>query len=460
MKSAQSRPPRRRQWYLLGTLIAVELLMSFSFLGYIHIEPISITVAYIPVLLAGALAGPAESAAVGAVFGLASMWKASASYVMAADRLFSPFMSGNPAGSLLLSVGSRFLFGLVIGLLYLPARRSRHPAVWLGVVSFFGQAIHSFMVYSTMALVFPEAGLTPLNVTRSLWGTSALANPLAVVVVLLLWHLMHTGRWLRFQAQMEKARVLRTGDHYHILSVVGMIVLTLFAAVAVTIYFVHRITYVFQEKGIVLPDAAYGDLVHLQIQFLLGILSMTALVILFLIVNRRYTTYIDDAARTDPLTGVLSRKAFFQAGVKALDACRSQEGLIGYFIMLDLDHFKDINDRHGHPEGDRVLQELGATLLEVFHQDCLIGRIGGDEFAVLLYAGISREELEVLLRRLLTRVGRIEIAGRAASCSVGALPVTARRPAEVLYREADALLYAAKERGRGQFVIGSPDGEG
>ena len=71
--------------YLLAVLIAVELLMSFSFLGYIHIEPISITSAYVPVLLAGALLGPAEAAAVGAVFGLASMWKAAAGYVMAAD---------------------------------------------------------------------------------------------------------------------------------------------------------------------------------------------------------------------------------------------------------------------------------------------------------------------------------------------------------------------------------------
>ena len=69
------------QWYLLGTLVAVELLMSFSFLGYIHIEPISITTAYLPVMAAGVLLGPLESMAVGAVFGLASMWKASADYV-------------------------------------------------------------------------------------------------------------------------------------------------------------------------------------------------------------------------------------------------------------------------------------------------------------------------------------------------------------------------------------------
>ena len=87
--------------YALIFLIAVELLMSFSFLGYFHIDPISITTAYIPVLLAGALTGPAEAAAVGTVFGLASMWKASASYVMAGGpALLPPPTAADPLGSM------------------------------------------------------------------------------------------------------------------------------------------------------------------------------------------------------------------------------------------------------------------------------------------------------------------------------------------------------------------------
>ena len=76
--------------YMLAALIAIELLMSFSFLGYLHVEPISITFSYIPVLLGGALLGPLDSTILGVVFGLASMWKASASYVMPLDQLFSP----------------------------------------------------------------------------------------------------------------------------------------------------------------------------------------------------------------------------------------------------------------------------------------------------------------------------------------------------------------------------------
>ena len=66
------------------------------------------------------------------------MWKASASYVMPADKLFSPLLSGHPVESLLLSVGTRVLFGLLVGFLYLASKRTRHKGLWIGVISFSG----------------------------------------------------------------------------------------------------------------------------------------------------------------------------------------------------------------------------------------------------------------------------------------------------------------------------------
>lgn len=93
--------------YIFAMLIALEFLMSFTFLGYIHIPPISITTAYIPILVAACILGVSQAAVVGTVFGLCSMYKASATYVMASDMVFSPFLSGAPVKSLLLSVGTR-----------------------------------------------------------------------------------------------------------------------------------------------------------------------------------------------------------------------------------------------------------------------------------------------------------------------------------------------------------------
>ena len=73
--------------YILGILLAVEWIMSFTFLGYIHIPPISITTAHIPIVVIACLFGPVESSVAGLFFGLGSMYKASALYVMLGDRI-------------------------------------------------------------------------------------------------------------------------------------------------------------------------------------------------------------------------------------------------------------------------------------------------------------------------------------------------------------------------------------
>ena len=310
--------------FALLALIAAELLMSFSFFGYFHVEPISVTTAYLPVLLAGALTGPPEAAAVGAVFGLASMWKASASYVMAADQLFSPFLSGDPLGSLVLSVGSRTLFGLAAGLLYLAARHLRRPWIGVAAVSFFGRTIHSLMVYSTMGLFFPEAGYGPANALGGLLSPmDLLFNLTTAGVVLAFWRAAGSRLWQRFQSRVELSRTPRSGEEYHRLSLAVAIVVTLVSALAVTFYFMHRIDYVLEVNGIELTDTGYADVLHLQMQFLFGILSLMVLVVLFLILNRRYTSsYMALEGKLDSLTGVMTRKAFFAA-------CSGRCGLCG-----------------------------------------------------------------------------------------------------------------------------------
>ena len=157
----------------------------------------------------------------------------------------------------------------------------------------------------------------------------------------------------------------------------------------------------------------------------------------------------------DALTGVMNRKAFFQRCGEILREFRPTGTASGYFVMVDLDWFKEINDRHGHPEGDRALREVAASLREAFGQDGIIGRLGGDEFGVMLYAPMGREVLEVCLYQFLRQVRRIRWGEESrVTCSVGVLPVTGPKAVEELYRQADRLLYQAKEQGRDQYVIG------
>ena len=446
------------RFYLLLTLIALELLMSFSFLGYIHIEPISITLAYIPVLLAGALAGPQESVIVAAVFGLSSMWKAGAHYVLPLDQLFSPFMSGHPIESILLSVGSRMLFGLLIGLLYMAARQMRYTGLWICVISFFGRFLHSVLVYSFMGLLFPESGYHAGSALQGFVSVDNLAaDAVTTLLVFLLWRVEKSGHWQEFLRKLEKARSLPGAEHYHRLSLAVSILLTVCFSMAVAVYFVDRIDSVLSQSGIILTDSNYSDLIHLQIQFVIGILSLMTLVIIFLILNRKYTTYMNIEAKIDSLTGIMTRKAFFQACEKELSAVLPEKEISGYFIMFDVDYFKQINDRYGHPAGDRILKTVAQELQKIFGEDGLAGRVGGDEFAVLLYLPISREALEAKLQLFLNRIHKIESDERRLSCSIGAVSVTVSKMAEDYYLAADRLLYMAKKQGRDRYVVGSSE---
>ena len=440
--------------YVLLILIAMELLMSFSFLGQFHIEPVSLSFAYIPVLLTGAVLSPKAAALVGTVYGVASLWKASASYVLAPAQLLSPFFSGNPLGSLFLSVIARMLFGLIIGLLYALARRLRRPALGKGIVSYLGCAIHSLLVCSTMWLFFPGEGVGPMDAFSGFFAPKSLIlNAVNTAVVLLLWWASHSQTWHQFKQKLALARSVETETRYHRRFLVFIAVLATVASLAVTFYFVHQINYVLNNRGIFLTDIVYTDIAHLQIQFMMGIISLMALMILLLILNCLYSSYacID---RMDSLTGTFTRRTFFSLCSRTLQAINADRDLLGYFLMVDLDHFKEINDRYGHPEGDRALREVSGSLRKIFGRSGIVGRLGGDEFAVLLYENMPLVELEVELRHLLEQVGKVSWDGYRLSCSIGVLPIRSLYAPEELYRDADRLLYAAKARGRNQYVIG------
>ena len=222
-------------------------------------------------------------------------------------------------------------------------------------MAFLGPFLHALLVYGAMALCFPEAGYGPAVAVEDLGTPSDVVTKLVTMaIVLVVWRLDRSQRWNQFLFQVEAARKFSAGERYHRLSMVLVLIVTTCSAVAVAIYFVQRMNKVLSQEGIQLSETHYEDLLHLQIQFLIGILSMMALVIVFLIFNRRYATYKNAEAKRDALTGVMTRRTFYHACVRALEKAGAQgtEGI--YFLMVDLDQFKEINDRHGHPAGDRA----------------------------------------------------------------------------------------------------------
>jgi diguanylate cyclase (GGDEF)-like protein len=125
-------------------------------------------------------------------------------------------------------------------------------------------------------------------------------------------------------------------------------------------------------------------------------------------------------------------------------------------LMFDIDHFKRINDEHGHLAGDTVLREIAARLPEVLPQEHLFARYGGEEFAVLL-PGLVLEEAMTVAEQVRRAISEDPIEnGDTRLWATASLGVSVVRDAfthyEMLINEADAALYAAKRQGRNQVA--------
>jgi diguanylate cyclase (GGDEF)-like protein/PAS domain S-box-containing protein len=175
-------------------------------------------------------------------------------------------------------------------------------------------------------------------------------------------------------------------------------------------------------------------------------------------------------ATTDALTGLHNRRYFIERGKEELlRAVRYNTAIC--LLSVDVDHFKGINDSQGHAVGDRVLQQLGTTLPKILRNVDIVGRLGGEEFSVLLpntslnEAGIIAERIRRSIERLVFKVhdGELHIT---VSCGVASFHPDAPS-LDALLKHADIALYQAKESGRNCIVTysealsrqGSPEKE-
>ncbi len=167
--------------------------------------------------------------------------------------------------------------------------------------------------------------------------------------------------------------------------------------------------------------------------------------------RKRMEGELRELASTDPLTGVANRRRFLEAVGAELQRIQ-RYGNGGSLLMLDLDHFKRVNDRLGHGTGDEVLRHFTALVQRHLRTTDLLGRLGGEEFGVLLtetpLAG-AREFAERLRRHVEAEPADTGRGAVAVTVSIGVTPLASSdgAPDEVLAR-ADEALYQAKSRGR------------
>jgi len=170
--------------------------------------------------------------------------------------------------------------------------------------------------------------------------------------------------------------------------------------------------------------------------------------------RRRTEERIRYLALHDPLTDLGNRRAVEESLERVV--ARARRGTPGSLLLLDLDHFKVVNDTLGHAAGDTVLVELARLLGTLRRPGDEIARIGGDEF-VLVLEGIPAEAGRMVAERLRRAVHehRFEVGNRRfdLGVSLGVVPIDGRLNAAELLALADAALYSAKERGRNRVVL-------
>jgi diguanylate cyclase len=165
-------------------------------------------------------------------------------------------------------------------------------------------------------------------------------------------------------------------------------------------------------------------------------------------------------AEHDPLTGLLNRRAFGEiVAHELLRAERNQRPLC--LLMLDLDHFKQINDQHGHPVGDSVIRQTAMLLSSQVRASDSLARIGGEEFILLLPECDMQQGREIaeLLRQSLEQQLRI-VEGRelglTVSIGLSAVPAGHTTSYASLYAASDRALYQAKHNGRNRVEVQAP----
>jgi diguanylate cyclase (GGDEF)-like protein len=186
----------------------------------------------------------------------------------------------------------------------------------------------------------------------------------------------------------------------------------------------------------------------LQTAVILLSLLLLALLTMLVLRQRRGARHMRTLAMTDELTGAPNRRAV----LTFLETLLQQGGTLPCSILvMDIDHFKSINDQHGHPVGDLTLQLLTATLRNAVAEPALLGRLGGEEFVVVL-PNTDLNAAELAAERIRAQVPTIDLSPqlgeRRITISIGIASSMGTDTVSSMLRRADAALYAAKHAGR------------
>jgi diguanylate cyclase (GGDEF)-like protein len=233
---------------------------------------------------------------------------------------------------------------------------------------------------------------------------------------------------------------------------------------AIFMLFAHGALFLLRTPLVMLlpwsPTNMYGSVWLTVLSFEALLFTISIAFILLAMAKERTELRHRTAAMVDPLTGIANRRAFLHdAGLLAKRHAANPKPTA--VLLIDLDHFKSINDRFGHALGDRVLEMFTTSARQSIRASDLIGRLGGEEFAALLY-DTTLEKAVAAAERMRDNFARVaqDVGGRpvCATVSIGLVHcVEAILDVPELLAQADQALYFAKENGRNRVEVASLD---
>ena len=208
------------------------------------------------------------------------------------------------------------------------------------------------------------------------------------------------------------------------------------------------------------PGAISGFMVPTPFQgitYLFGLATILVTSVGFLLLHKeRSEEAAQKLALTDPLTGAFNRRTFLELAEKEIARTRRARGALS-LVMLDLDHFKQINDRNGHIAGDIVLKGVVSVVLTCLRKEDLLVRYGGEEFCILL-PGVAIDRAAILAERTRSAIEQAHFLfdGRplrvTVSMGLATLSSDGYEGVNTLVSRADEALYSAKKGGRNRVV--------
>jgi diguanylate cyclase (GGDEF)-like protein len=212
----------------------------------------------------------------------------------------------------------------------------------------------------------------------------------------------------------------------------------------------------FMRDGTGVLDVRSGWVAAFAIELVLY--AVGTVFIIFMLVSERTVKAHKTAASVDPLTGLFNRRGFSELTARMIER-EQAAGRPVTVLIFDIDHFKSVNDRFGHPAGDEILKLFGNVLVHTLRITDIVGRIGGEEFAAMLPCAVDEAVIAAdRVRTVFASAGvQVDETPLATSVSIGVAGGPAGTDLNALLAAADTALYRAKRGGRNRVEVATEE---